>query len=78
MGTESLRGAQLAAIFLNGEEGEVSLAGIGPDGLARLGSPKVPSSRATPAATPPAGPARPAAWSPPSGWSGWWAPTTPT
>ncbi|HWD46621.1 MAG TPA: ABC transporter substrate-binding protein [Actinomycetota bacterium] len=41
VGTESLRGAQLAATLLNGEEGEVSLAGIGPDGLARLGSPKV-------------------------------------
>jgi branched-chain amino acid transport system substrate-binding protein len=41
VGTDSLRGAQLAATLLNGEEGEVSLAGIGPDGLARLGSPKV-------------------------------------
>jgi branched-chain amino acid transport system substrate-binding protein len=41
VGDDSLRGAQLAATLLNGEEGEVSLAGIGPNGLARLGSPKV-------------------------------------
>jgi branched-chain amino acid transport system substrate-binding protein len=41
VGTDSLRGAQLAATLLNGEAGEVSLAGIGPDGLARLGSPRV-------------------------------------
>ena len=44
VGTDSVRGAQLAAAFLSGEEGEVSLAGIGADGLARLGRPKVRSS----------------------------------
>ena len=36
-----MRGAQLAARFLSGEEGQLSLAGIGADGLARLGRPKV-------------------------------------
>jgi branched-chain amino acid transport system substrate-binding protein len=41
IGTDSERGAQLAAAFLSGEEGEVSLAGIGPGGLSRLGKPKV-------------------------------------
>jgi branched-chain amino acid transport system substrate-binding protein len=41
VGDDSLRGAQLAVTLLNGEEGEVSLAGVGSDGLARLGSPKV-------------------------------------
>jgi branched-chain amino acid transport system substrate-binding protein len=41
VGTDSVRGAQLAAQFLSGEVGELSLAGIGADGLARLGKPKV-------------------------------------
>jgi branched-chain amino acid transport system substrate-binding protein len=41
VGTDSMRGAQLAARLLSGEEGQVSLAGIGADGLARLGRPKV-------------------------------------
>jgi branched-chain amino acid transport system substrate-binding protein len=41
VGTDSLRGAQLAAALLSGDEGEVSLAGIGSGGLSRLGSPKV-------------------------------------
>ena len=41
VGTDSIRGAQLAARLLSGEEGQVSLAGIGADGLARLGRPKV-------------------------------------
>jgi branched-chain amino acid transport system substrate-binding protein len=41
IGTDSVRGAQLAARFLSGEEGQLSLAGIGADGLARLGRPKV-------------------------------------
>jgi branched-chain amino acid transport system substrate-binding protein len=34
VGTDSLRGAQLAAALVNGEEGDVSLAGVGADGLA--------------------------------------------
>jgi branched-chain amino acid transport system substrate-binding protein len=34
VGTDSLRGAQLAAALVNGEEGEVSVAGVGADGLA--------------------------------------------
>jgi branched-chain amino acid transport system substrate-binding protein len=33
VGTEALRGAQLAAAMVNGEEGDVSLAGVGADGL---------------------------------------------
>jgi branched-chain amino acid transport system substrate-binding protein len=37
VGTDSLRGAQLAAALVNGEEREVSLAGVGTDGLSRLG-----------------------------------------
>jgi branched-chain amino acid transport system substrate-binding protein len=41
IGTDSVRGAELAATFLNGEEGQVSLAGIGADGLSRLGRPRV-------------------------------------
>ena len=41
IGTDSERGAQLAAALLSGEEGEVSLAGIGSGGLSRLGRPKV-------------------------------------
>jgi branched-chain amino acid transport system substrate-binding protein len=41
VGADSERGAQLAATLLSGEEGEVSLAGIGPGGLSRLGGPKV-------------------------------------
>jgi branched-chain amino acid transport system substrate-binding protein len=41
VGTDSLRGAQLAARLLSGEDGQVSLAGIGADGLARLGRPRV-------------------------------------
>jgi branched-chain amino acid transport system substrate-binding protein len=41
VGTDSVRGAQLAARFLSGDEGQLSLAGIGADGLARLGRPKV-------------------------------------
>jgi branched-chain amino acid transport system substrate-binding protein len=40
-GTDSERGAQLAAALLSGEEGEVSLAGIGSGGLSRLGRPRV-------------------------------------
>ena len=39
VGTDSMRGAQLAASLLSGEDGQVSLAGIGADGLARLGRP---------------------------------------
>ena len=53
IGTDSVRGAQLAARFLSGEEGQLSLAGIGADGLARLGRPKVTVIPATPAARPP-------------------------
>ena len=41
IGTDSERGAQLAAALLSGDEGEVSLAGIGSGGLSRLGRPKV-------------------------------------
>jgi branched-chain amino acid transport system substrate-binding protein len=41
VGTDSMRGAQLAARLLSGDVGQVSLAGIGADGLARLGRPKV-------------------------------------
>jgi branched-chain amino acid transport system substrate-binding protein len=41
VGEDSVRGAELAATLLNGEEGRVSLAGIGADGLDRLGGPKV-------------------------------------
>jgi branched-chain amino acid transport system substrate-binding protein len=41
VGADSERGAQLAARFLSGELGEVSLAGMGPGGLSRLGGPKV-------------------------------------
>jgi branched-chain amino acid transport system substrate-binding protein len=40
IGTDSERGAQLAAALLSGED-EVSLAGIGSGGLSRLGRPKV-------------------------------------
>jgi branched-chain amino acid transport system substrate-binding protein len=40
-GTDALRGAQLAAALVNGEEQAVSLAGIGTDGLARLGGAKL-------------------------------------
>jgi branched-chain amino acid transport system substrate-binding protein len=41
IGTDSMQGAQLAARLLGGDPGQVSLAGIGADGLARLGRPKV-------------------------------------
>ena len=41
VGTDSLRGAQLAAALLSGDEVELSLAGIGSGGLSRLGSPAV-------------------------------------
>jgi branched-chain amino acid transport system substrate-binding protein len=40
-GTDSVHGAELAAALLSGQVGEVSLAGIGPNGLSRLGRPKV-------------------------------------
>jgi branched-chain amino acid transport system substrate-binding protein len=40
-GTEALRGAQLAAALVNGEEGAVPLAGTGTAGLARLGGAKL-------------------------------------
>jgi branched-chain amino acid transport system substrate-binding protein len=41
VGTDALRGAQLAAGLINGEEGEVPLAGFGGAGLARLGGAKL-------------------------------------
>ena len=66
IGTDSERGAQLAAAFLSGEEGELSLAGMGPGGLSRLGRPRSRSSPPTPAATPvaipPLGRGRPTGW----------------
>ena len=40
-GTEALRGAELAAALVNGDEGELPLAGVGPAGLGRLGGAKL-------------------------------------
>jgi branched-chain amino acid transport system substrate-binding protein len=40
-GTEALRGAELAAALVNGEEGAVQLAGVGSAGLAGLGGAKL-------------------------------------
>jgi branched-chain amino acid transport system substrate-binding protein len=40
-GTEAVRGAQLAAALVNGEEGPIRLAGVGTTGVAGLGGAKV-------------------------------------
>ena len=40
-GAEALRGAELAAALINGEEGSVTLAGAGTEGLAGLGGAKL-------------------------------------
>jgi branched-chain amino acid transport system substrate-binding protein len=40
-GTDAVRGAQLAAALVNGEEGPIRLAGVGTAGLAGLGGAKV-------------------------------------
>jgi branched-chain amino acid transport system substrate-binding protein len=40
-GTEAQHGAELAAALINGEQGAVSLAGAGSEGLARLGGAKL-------------------------------------
>jgi len=40
-GAEALRGAELAAALINGDEGEVRLAGVGTAGLAGLGGAKL-------------------------------------
>ncbi|HEV2871961.1 MAG TPA: hypothetical protein VG409_11130, partial [Actinomycetota bacterium] len=46
VGTDAVRGAQLAAALVNGEEGEVSLAGVGADGLAGTKMAVVPGDTA--------------------------------
>jgi hypothetical protein len=75
-GAEVLRGAELAAALVNGEEGAVSLAGAGSEGLAGFGGAKLTIVAGDTKAPPRTGPPRRTAWSPRSGWPGWSAPTT--
>jgi branched-chain amino acid transport system substrate-binding protein len=54
-GVEALRGAELAAVLINGEEGSVPLAGAGAAGLAGLGGAKLSIVRGDTKSTPEAG-----------------------
>jgi branched-chain amino acid transport system substrate-binding protein len=54
-GTEALRGAELAAVLINGEEGSVPLAGAGAAGLAGLGGAKLAIVRGDTKSTPAVG-----------------------
>ena len=54
-GAEALRGAELAAVLINGEEGSVPLAGAGTEGLAGLGGAKLSIVRGDTKSTPEVG-----------------------
>jgi branched-chain amino acid transport system substrate-binding protein len=54
-GAEALRGAELAAALINGEEGSVPLAGAGTEGLAGLGGAKLSIVRGDTRSTPEVG-----------------------